>query len=170
MTFKLFYSLDKGATWKPIKTAAPLTGLGYLWQVPKTGGNKPACHIKVVGYNGSKIVGADASDKPFTIEVIKLLSPNGGGLPLKSGDSFTITWTTYATVKPITKVLLSYTVNGGTTWKSIPPLPGDSSSHLWSVPKVTATKAKCKVKVVLKDAKGVTRGSDASDTFFTIAP
>jgi subtilase family serine protease len=34
----------------------------------------------------------------------------------------------------------------------------------------TATKTKCKVKVVLKDAKGVVQGTDASDNFFTIEP
>jgi subtilase family serine protease len=34
----------------------------------------------------------------------------------------------------------------------------------------TTLKTKCKVKVVLKDAKGVIRGSDVSDNYFTIEP
>jgi hypothetical protein len=267
--FRLFYSLDNGTTWKRITTQTPLTGLSYPWQVPKTGGNKSACRIKVAGYDGSRVVGSDVSEAPFSIEVVKLLSPNGGelyhpwdtatiewrafpeahhfnlmlsidhgltwkliqegkgitatqltttllppntgnktkclikvvayrpsgarvgadrsdgpftvevvkltepnggGLPLRSGDPLTITWDTYATAEPITNVLLSYTLHGGTTWKSITTLPGGSSSHPWSVPKVTKAKTKCKVKVVLKDARGVTRGSDTSDSYFTVAP
>jgi hypothetical protein len=172
-TFKLFYSLDNGTTWMRINTGAPLTGSNFLWQVPKSGGNKKACRIKVVGYNGSKIIGADTSDKPFTIEVVKLLSPNGGGTPLKSGDPLTITWETYATVESITKVLLSYTLDGGPTWIRIPTPPtftGNPGSFDCTVPKVKKAKTKCKVKVVLKDTKGVTRGNDMSDNYFTISP
>jgi hypothetical protein len=271
-TFKLFYSLDNGTTWKSINTGAPLTGSSYLWQVPKTGRNKTTCRIKVTGYNGSKVVGADTSNKPFTIEVIKVLSPNGGeffqaggpwtiqwrasseadhfdltfsmdngltwkaieggkgvtgtefittllppdsgnkttcrvkvtafdstnknvgndlsdkpftaevirltepnggGLPLISGEPATITWTTYDTAQPITKVLLSYSLDGGLTWVKIttpPGFTGNPGFFDWTVPKVTKANKKCKVKVVLKDATSVTRGSDLSDNYFTISP
>ncbi len=268
-SFKLFYSIDNGATWNPIVTQNPLRGVSYLWHVPRIEGNKPACRIKVVGYNGPQQVGSDVSDAPFSIEVVKLLSPNGselfhpwtpvriewrtspqtehfdlmlstdhgltwdpvqngkwnvgttlntiflppetgnkekclikvvaynpsgrvvgadrsdrpfsievlnltepngGGLSFKSGDLLTITWDTYMTAEPIANVLLFYTLNGGTTWKPIISLPGGSSSHKWTVPKVTATKPKCKVKVVLKDVNGIVSGSDMSDSFFTITP
>jgi hypothetical protein len=173
-TFKLFYSLDNGTIWKRINTGAPLTGSSYLWQVPKTGGNKKRCLIKIIAYGSSGLrVGNDRSDGPFSIEVVKLTEPNGGGLPLKSGDPLTITWTTYATIEPVTKVLLSYTLDGGLTWKKIPTPPtftGNPGSFDWTVPNVKKPKAKCKVKVVLKDAKGVVRGSDISDNYFTISP
>jgi len=135
------------------------------------------CFVRVVGYNDTrtKKIGSDTSDKLFTIEVVKLTSPNGGPPSLKRDETINITWTAYETTKPITKVQLYYTKDGGTTYNSIITLsgaypPGDYSQS-WTVPPVgTTSKTKCKVKVVLKDAKGVIRGSDVSDNFFTIEP
>jgi trimeric autotransporter adhesin len=268
-SFRLFYSIDKGSSWEPLTARAPVKGLSYPWRVPKGIGNRSDCRIRVVGYNGSQVIGSDACDAPFSIEVVKLLSPNGGevihpgeattiewraspatdhfdlvlstdsgitwkfirggkgvtekqlitglpvpetgnrmkclikvvaywpsgttagsdrsdtpfsievvklrapnggGLPLKSGALLTITWDTYTTAEPITKVLLFYTLNGGTTWKPITTLPGGSSSHEWIIPEVATAKTRCKVKVVLKDAAGVLRGSDTSDLLFAIEP
>jgi hypothetical protein len=128
----------------------------------------------VIGYDslGAK-VGADASNLPFSIETVTLTSPNEGGT-FHPGDFVRITWTINNTVKPIKKVLLYYTKNGGSTWTRIYNLsgsypPGDYSRD-WNVPSVgTSPKTKCKVKVVLKDAKDVTRGSDVSDSYFIIA-
>jgi hypothetical protein len=175
-TFKLSYSLDDGTTWKSIKTSAPLTGSSYSWQVPKIGGNKKACRIKVTGYGSSGLkVGNDRSDGPFGIEVVKLTEPNGGGLPLMAGDPLTVTWSIFDTVKPITKVKLLFTKDGGVTWSSLMALPtgayppGDHNQPV-TVPSVKASKTKCKVKVVLMDATGVARGNDMSDNWFTISP
>ena len=169
-TCKLFYSLDNGATWKPINTGAPLTGSSYLWQVPKTGGNKPACRIKVVGYNGTTKVGADISDKPFTIEVVRLTYPNGGE-SLSPSQDITVTWTTYDTIADVNQVRLFYSLDNGVTWKLFPSQPDPGSnlgSHKVTLP--NKTKLKCKVKVVLKDDKARTVGSDVSDGTFTISP
>jgi len=171
-SFKLSYSLDNGTTWKSMNTAAPLTDLSYIWQVPKTESNKPACHIKVVGYNDTTKVGADRSDKPFTIEVIKLTYPNGGEPPFLSEQDITITWTAHATIRPINQVKLFYTQDNGLTWNPFlsQPAPGsDPGSHTVKLPTVTKTKSNCKVKVVLKDATGKNVGSDVSDGVFTIS-
>jgi hypothetical protein len=130
----------------------------------------------VIAYNGAgKQIGSDTSDKPFTIEVVKLTYPDGGPPPLKQGDSINITWTAYDTIEPITKVQLFYTKDGGVTYSLIRTLSGSFSpgpySQSWTIPSVgTTPKTKCKVKVVLKDQKGVIRGSDVSDNFFTIEP
>ena len=40
----------------------------------------------------------------------------------------------------------------------------------WQIPVVQKEMNKCKVKVVLKDAKWNTVGTDMSDTYFTIQP
>jgi hypothetical protein len=173
-TFKLLYSADKGTTWKLIE--AGVRGNSYCWHVPRTGANKKGCLVKVIGYDGSgKKVGNDISNSPFTIEVVRLTSPNGGPPALKSGDTTSIMWTIYDTAKPITRVQLSYTRDGGTTWTPINPppagpFPPGDYSHPWWVPSVGSTRKNCKVKVVLKDIGGVVRGSDVSDTTFTITP
>lgn len=81
----------------------------------------------------------------------------------------------YETAQPDTKILLYYTKDGGTTWRSIDTLtdisPPGPDSYPWAVPAAGANaKTKCKVKIILKDEDGVTRGQDVSDAFFTIQP
>jgi hypothetical protein len=167
--FKLKFSMDNGNTWKPIASGIPDTS--YDWPVPTPKKNKKKCLVNVMGYDASgDKIGKDKSDGTFTIEVVKVTSPNGGET-LTSGNIHTITWTTNETKKPVAKVLLKYTKNGGRTWKKITAIEGSNpETHLWTVPDVPKTKTKCKVKVVLKDAKRNNVGSDTSDGYFTIEP
>jgi len=168
VSFKLKYSMDNGRTWKPI--ASGIIDTSYDWAVPTPPKNKTKCLVKVIGYDDSDTkVGADKSDSTFTIEVVKLTYPNGGEL-LTSGDQHTITWTTNETKNPVEKVVLKYTKNGGKKWKKIDGLTENLGFYEWTVPGVPKTKSKCLVKVVLKDAKGRTVGSDTSDGYFTIEP
>jgi hypothetical protein len=169
VSFKLKYSLNNGRTWKVIESG--LAGKSFDWQVPAPPKNKTKCLVKVIGYDASgKKVGADNSDSTFTIEVLTVTSPNGGEA-CTSNDPHTITWTTNGTKKPVEKVVLSYTINGGRKWKKIETIVGSNpGTHSWTVPEVTKIKSKCKVKVVLKDAKGNTVASDAGDGNFTIGP
>jgi len=115
-------------------------------------------------------VGADVNDVPFTIEVVKVTSPNGG-VPLTPGDTL-VEWHTNEMLRPVAKVQLFYTVDGGVNWKQMTgsPVSGNPGSFTWTVPSVTVEKKKCKVKVVLKDNQGKSVGSDTSDTFFSIVP
>jgi hypothetical protein len=170
-SFKVFYSIDNGVTWNFINIVN--NERHYTWDVPVFTGNKKKCFIKVVGFGEENAVGlklgSDSSDGPFTIEVIKLNTPNGGET-LTSGSTYNITWATNSTKKPVSKVILSYTLDGGVTWKAIPAITGNPGTYSWTVPKVSTSKTKCKVKVVLKDSAGNTIGSDVSDAFFTISP
>jgi hypothetical protein len=169
--FKLMLLMDSGLTWS--KVAEDLTEKTYDWRVPVT--NKKGCLLKVIGHDSSGAkVGADASDRPFMIQTVKLTSPNGGETFHPEGP-VPIAWTIYETVKPVTKVLLYYTTDAGSTWKLIDTLTGNypSGGYIknWTVPTGgKVAKTKCKVKVVLKNAKGATIGSDVSDNYFTIAP
>ena len=166
--FDLQYSMNNGTTWKPI--ANKVTGTSYNWQVPIPSNNKRKCLVKVIGYNASDMkVGEDTSDSTFTIEVVKVTSPDGGEI-LKSGETHIITWRTNATTDPVNRVYLSYTDNGGVTWRSITTLNSNIGSYPWSVPYVGTKKKKCKVEVILRDASGKIVGSNKSDSNFRIIP
>ncbi|HYQ48123.1 MAG TPA: hypothetical protein VEP69_03570, partial [Thermodesulfovibrionales bacterium] len=166
--FKLSYSIDGGTTWQAVVPGF-VTGTSYNWPVPVPSNNKPNCLVTVKGYNDLNVkVGADSSDEPFTIEVLKLTYPNGGET-FTSGDSPTITWA--SNIPPADHVVLSYTLDNGLTWKKIDTTtdPSDDGSFTWTVP--TLGKAKTsKVKIVLKNAAGNTLGKDMSDAVFTINP
>jgi hypothetical protein len=167
--FTLRYSINNGSTWKAI--VINRTDTRYYWHVPALSNNKTSCLVKVIGFNSSGTkVGEDISDSTFTIEVIKLTSPDGGET-LTSGSTHTITWQTNATIRPVASVKLFRTMNSGSTWTLIKTfLTGNPNSYNWKVPSVTVPKTQCKVKVVLRDSGGVTVGSDVSDGVFTIQP
>ena len=164
-TFDLKYSCDNGSTWNTIATGQNL--VAYPWTVPTFKENKTKCFVKVIGKDGS---GSDTSDGPFTIEVIRLDSPNGGAT-YTSGELRSITWTTNATKGDVDKVNLWYTLNDGAKWVKITTIPGSNpGTQDWILPNVTESKTKCKVKVVLVNKNGDTIGSDVSNSYFTIEP
>ena len=169
--FNLAYSLDNGVTWHSI--AKKVTERSYLWQVPNLLNNRAKCLVRVIAFDaaGKRIVkGIDKSDAPFSIEVVRLTSPNGGEI-LVSGTPFTITWATNATKRAVAKVRLAYTVDGGTTWKAVAPaLLTNPGSFSWTVPTVKAVRSNSKVRVTLLDKNGIVIGRDTSNLPFTIRP
>jgi hypothetical protein len=168
VSFKLRYSLNNGTTWKLI--ASRVEGSSYNWNVPTPMYNKTECLVKITGYNISGIpIGEDISDLTFTIEVVRLTSPNGGGT-FVSGTVRTIKWLTNGTIRPVAKIKLYYTCNGGSTWKLITINEGNPGSYTWTVPSVISRKNRCKIKVLLKDANGKIIGWDQSNKYFTIQP
>ena len=162
--FELQYTKN-GTDWTPIRT---VTGLSCIsWDVPVVTKNEKQCRVKVIAYDSNNVkISEDISDKPFTIELLRVTSPNGGEI-LTSGNKWTIKWLAYKTVKPVAKTKLQYTTNG-TTWNPIKTLIGNPGSYSWKVPNVSSTT--CKVKVVLKDANGNTLVTDKSNKNFTIQP
>jgi hypothetical protein len=168
--FILKYSMDNGMTWHLI--VDDVSGTSYPWSVPVPSGNIKRCLVKVIAFNPARIkLGADRSDAPFTIEAVKLNTPNGEE-ELKPGQPYEITWTAHGTASTAAKVQLSYTVNGGLVWKSI-PMGNDKSndgSFFWTIPDAIKPKPNCKVKIVVKDDSGNKVGSDASNSFFSIQP
>jgi hypothetical protein len=169
--FKLYYTMDNALTWIPITTDF-IGGTSYDWTVPATSCNrKDACLIKVKGYDAYGVkIGADVSDKPFTIEVVNVDLPNGGE-SFAPSERLTITWTTNETKSYVAKVKLYYTKDKGVTWDLIDTIRGSNpGSYEWIVPAVWRTKEYCKVRVVLLDMSGNTLGRDASDSYFTIQP
>jgi hypothetical protein len=169
MHVNLQYSIDNGLTWKTITNG--VTGTSFDWIVPAQTSNKPKSKVRVVAFDASnKKIGTDASDAPFTVEVVNVISPNGGET-LTSGSMQTISWDSHATVRPVASLKLLFTQNGGVSYKAVTAsLTGNPGTFGWTIPAVTAAKTKCKVKVVLKDMTGLSVGSDLSDSFFTIAP
>jgi len=169
--FRLSYSLNNGVTWIPISGAENVTEKHYLWTVPIAKKNKNSCRIKVIGYNDADVmVKEDISDSPFTIEVVKVTSPDGLEW-WTSGELHSITWITNGTIKPVAKVKLSYSKNNGIKWLPITTIKGSNpGTYDWIVPSLTKAKNNCKVKVVLRDSAGHSIGKDISDQVFMMQP
>jgi parallel beta-helix repeat protein len=170
--FDILYSTDNGVSWIPI--AKGVKDRGYAWRVPNPVISKSKCFVKVIGYDQAGLkIGADRSDAPFSIEVVRLTAPSGPGVSVKSGETYDIIWTTSMTGPAVQKVLLYYTKNAEAVpikWNRIAAFKPDDypGIYSWVVPSLPQTKTKCKVKVVLKAAGGNRVGVNVSDNLFTI--
>jgi hypothetical protein len=165
--YNLQYSFDNGSTWKFVSDNIAETS--YNWDIPALTKNQTKCRIKVTAYDvQGQQTDSDTSDGPFTIEVIRVVSPNGGEEWL-SGETRPVEWAA-TTRNTVDKIQVFYTTNGGVSWRAAGEVTGGETSLKWVIPDVLKLKEKCKVKVVLKDAERKTLGSDMSDQTFTIQP
>jgi hypothetical protein len=162
--FNVTYSMDNKQTWLPIKNG--VIGTSLSWTLPKLSTPRKKCFVKVAALSASSVnIGSDTSDAPFTIEAVRLISPNGGEI-LTSDQPFDIRWTSNELKKPVDHVEV-YLLEGTFKPKFIDTVDGNPGIYPWRVP--PGSKTNCKVKLVLKDNKGVTLASDVSDNPFTIS-
>jgi len=169
--FKLWYSVDNGLTWTPLpKTGGFLQDTIYDWKVPKTTANKKKCLVRVKGFDGEgKRLGSDTSDGPFMIEVLTITDPINNDT-CTSGQPCLIAWNRSAYVGAHAGKL-TYSTNGGLTWRLIANTitESDTSYSLWE-PTVGTPKNNCRVKLVYKNARGVTVGTATSGRFTIDTP
>jgi hypothetical protein len=178
--FKLYYSMDNGATWIPAP-GGKVSGTTYAAGIkPPDAGNK-WIRLKINGYNASGVKVATGVTDRVLLEIIRLTSPDTGAGPFQGGQPGSISWQLWEPVDPVRRVKLFYTLNGGVTWKLIASLGAPYTDQLstqtynsFNWPSVTKQKAKCKVKVVIVPFPGMgdfpTMGTDVSSEFFTINP
>jgi hypothetical protein len=126
----LRYSSDGGASWNPIATDIPAINRRYEWTAPSTAGERYRISISSSGPTL-----ADMSDNDFSIVApvepsLGLVYPSGGET-LYVGDTVTLSWAMQGIAGPVG---LMYTVDDGTTWKSITTLAAGSLQHSWIVP------------------------------------
>jgi hypothetical protein len=163
---KVRYSLNGGATWLLAVGTPGLPGEdSFDWNVPTPVKNRTKALVKVIGFNASnKKIGSGMSDAPFTIEVVSINEPVADDTVTK-GSVYPVTWTTNDTKAPVSSAKVFYTFGSSGIWKPangtvVDPL----GSFSWNVPSPVKTKI-VKLKVVLKDALGVTVGNAVSKAF-----
>ncbi len=166
-TFNLSYSLDGGVTWVVI--GKNLAGTDASWHTPTLKKNNTKVLLKIIALDASgKRVGSDKAG-PFTIEALSITDPISNDT-CTSGQPCLIAWNKAASMDARTGTL-SYTTNGGLTWKVIArTITGSDTSYSSWVPAVTTPKSNCKVKLVYKNDTGVTVGTATSGRFTITTP
>jgi len=120
-------------------------------------------YFAVTSYNRYRNESSLSTEVSWPIQV---LSPNGGE-DITSGSRCLIQWYADSSAEEFE---LLYSLNKGRSWQPIATLTSSFRSYEWTVPEVVKRKTKCKVKVVLKGARGRTLGSDVSDAYFRVNP
>jgi hypothetical protein len=75
------------------------------------------------------------------------------GETIDAGSLYEITWDTQTQVA-VTGTILSYSIDGGGTWKSLATLDSNPGAYTWAVPLLASTSKQCKVRVILTDDLG----------------
>jgi hypothetical protein len=165
--FSVAVSYDGGRRWFTL--AGNVTGTWYSWAVPTPVANRTRCRVRVRAYDaGGLLLGADRSDRTFTIEVVRLVTPNGGEVVI-GGSAYPVTWETNATAATVTATRIQRSFDGGATWRTVTVLGGNPGAYTWVVPDPGRVRAEARLRVQL--LAGTRRvGSDASDLVFYVRP
>jgi hypothetical protein len=181
-SFKVFFTMNEGSTWREAESADPLipghivnNQKYFVWNVPLMKNRK--ARIKVIGYMGldgtGNKAGADISNMPFRIQSVRIIRPNGGE-GLKANSPATVRWQTTDKLQyAVKRVELSYTTDGGMTWKPMilqSPISGNPGKAIWLAPSTARSKKNCKMKIQLFDSAGISLGQDKSDMFYSLRP
>jgi hypothetical protein len=160
---KVKYSLNGGSTWLPAE-GTPGAG-SFDWNVPTLVKNTTRALVRVTGFNASNVKVGTGKSAKFTIEVVSIVTPIADEIVTKGIVYPTVTWTTNVTKKPVSSAKVFYTLGSSGIWN-----PADGTvvdplgSFSWNVPSLAKAKI-VKLKVVLKDALGVTVGMAISKAF-----
>jgi hypothetical protein len=181
VTYKLQVAFN-GISWATIPGAEALAVTTFDWVVPALDANTKKAKLRVQAFDGRTMIGQDASDEPFEVEVVKVLYPSDARVEVFSGLTLTppfgINFRLNDVKTPVANVRIEVTTNG-TRWQPaviaegnpIPnPVEGQEVQLTWTVPTVTTATTKAKVRITLLSATGRTIGKDESDVLFTILP
>ncbi len=145
-SYKVKLSIDGGVTWSIM--AKGVTDTTTPWDVPAPKKNISKAIIKVFAFDSSNVKLGAVKSGTFSIDVLTITTPSAAEV-VPQNSTYNITWTANGTAALPDQVIVKYTLNNGTTWKTAQGTPG-ASSFSWNVPAVSKTKNKARVKVILK--------------------
>ncbi|NIM17440.1 MAG: hypothetical protein GTO45_35965, partial [Candidatus Aminicenantes bacterium] len=156
-------SFNGGTAWKTIAVSTENDGQ-FIWKIP----NQPSdnCLIRVSASDVDEGP-ADVSDEVFAIfspitAAITVNSPNGGE-SWGAGSSQEIKWNSSGDISNVT---IKYSIDNGTTWKTIVQTTANDGSYNWVVPGTVSDQ--CLVQVTGNDSDLDPKPSDVSDEVFSI--
>lgn len=162
----LDFSADSGATWLPIAAGLANTGSYTTWKVPNIATTRAL--VRATARDSAGHEASDVSNQCFEVRdrlapTCAVTTPNGGEL-YGTGTSRKMTWKSTDNVG-VTRVDLSYSPNGGTSWISVAGNVANTGFYYWTIPHTVTTSGLFKVAV--RDSAG-NASSDASNAPFEI--
>ncbi|MFZ1289007.1 MAG: SBBP repeat-containing protein, partial [Melioribacteraceae bacterium] len=157
---KIEFSFDNGNNWILLAEISP--GIkNYNWEVVPLDISSAKIKIYPVGFEYLAQISEPFQITTSTTDRVSLTSQNTSNFKYKIGTSQNITWEKFGNVSNIN---LEYTIDGGSTWKTIANnLNADLLSYSWVIPDEPTED--CKIKITDSANPLV---YDYCDAFFTI--
>jgi len=157
---RLDVSSDNGSTWNLLQNNISASSGKYLWSISNQSVTPGNAFLIRVSDAASNFTIADVSDNKFTVNGIRLVTPNGGE-QYQAGSIQKVEWSASGN---ISKVRLEYTTDGS-VWNTIQTnLTAATGFYNWTVPGISSSTVKIKVSDDLNPTY-----SDISDANFKIA-
>jgi hypothetical protein len=152
--YDVFVSYNNKVTWEKLNGATKVGVTTYDWSVKALMKTGTSCFVRVVGFNDANTKVGNVLSSAFTVGVLSTIAPGLGEI-INAGSLYEITWDTTTQVA-VSGANLSYSTEGGATWKSLANLVSNPGAYTWTVPQLAATSKQCKVRVILTDDQGKT--------------
>lgn len=158
----VYYSLDGGRRWN--RASGVQRRMAFDWRVPAVATNKDNCLIEVFGYSESgRLLASDRSDAPFSVVLLKLLTPNGRET-FTPGETRPIRWELNKPTLRDGYLSVDLSTDGGSTWRTLMRRRGFRlRRYEWTIPDVVS--ADCAVRVRLLDLRKRTVATGTGGTF-----
>jgi hypothetical protein len=111
----------------------------------------------------------DIVNQPFAMKAINITQPSGG-LVLVADQLYKIKWDTYLTLRPVARVKIFLSTDGGNTWEKLAGRRKDREEFNWIVSRFTTPKLNCLIRINLFDKDDRILGSDTTAQPFVILP
>ncbi len=155
---KIEYSTDNGAIWQTVTASTPAAPQSYAWTIPNTPSTNTL--IRLSDADNSSYDIADTSDNVFTINLLYMISPNGGENYIVN-DNTIIRWLAHSS---LSTVRLEYSTNGGSSWNQIAAgVTASDKQYSWTIPNTPTNQAL--VRIIDEANSSV---SDLSNNTFSI--
>ena len=155
---KIEYSTDNGAIWQTVVASTPALPQSYDWTIPNTPSTNTL--LRLSDADNPSIEIADTSASVFTINLLYMVSPNGGENYIVN-DNAIIRWLAYSS---LATVRLEYSTNSGTSWNPIASnITASDKQYTWTIPNAPTNRAL--VRIVDETNSSVL---DASNNYFSI--
>jgi hypothetical protein len=167
--FQLLFSSDGGISYSDtIAKNISQDSTTWKWSVPCI--QCTTCRVKIQALDSlNNLLEEDESDSNFTIQPIRVISPNGGEM-LWWYSIHNIVWECeYASITPTSSYFqLLFSQDGGVTYPDTiaKNISVDHSSWEWQIPSIQSNE--CRVKIQFYNA-GTLFAEDESDSNFTIS-
>ncbi len=155
---KIEYSTDNGAIWQTVVASTPAAPQSYAWTIPNTPSTNTL--VRLSDADNSSFDIADTSDNVFTINLLYMLSPNGGENYIVN-DNIIIRWLAHSS---LSTVRLEYSTNNGSSWNQIAAgVTASDKQYSWIIPNTPTNQAL--VRIIDEANSSV---SDQSNSEFSI--
>ena len=150
---KIELSTDDGISWQTRANSVSSSSNSYSLTVP----NYPSSNCRIRISDASDTTVNDVSETKFTIQGIKVQSPNGAEI-WNVNTQQNISWTSAG----VNNLKIDYTTNNGTNWLPvIASTPASSGSYPWTVSNTPSNQ--CKVRI--SDASNSSISGISDNTF-----